>query len=86
MTTFERESVEFLPVTITVDGVVATSNVTFCLTPEGVRPVTFATPASVAGKTGIMVSGLAPGVYRVWAKVTSTPEIPVLNCGYITIS
>jgi hypothetical protein len=83
---YERESVEFQPVTITVDGTAVTTGVTFCLAPDGVRPVTFAAPATVAGKIGVLVTGLTPGAYRVWAKIASNPETPILNCGYITIT
>jgi hypothetical protein len=83
---YERESVEFQPVTITVDGTPVTSGVTFCLAPDGTRPVTFTTPAAVNGKIGVLVTGLTPGAYRIWAKVTANPETPVLNCGYITIT
>jgi hypothetical protein len=83
---YERETTEFQPVTITVDGASVTTNVTFCLAPDGVRPVTFTAPATVAGKIGVLVTGLTPGAYRVWAKITSNPETPILNCGYITIT
>lgn len=83
---YERESTEFQAVTITVDGTPVTSGVTFCVAPDGTRPATFTAPTTVAGKIGVLITGYQPGVYRVWAKVTSNPEIPVLNCGYITIT
>lgn len=86
VSSYERESTEFQPVTITVDGTVTTAGVTFCVAPNGTRPATFVAPTTVNGKIGVMVTGLQPGIYRVWAKVTSNPETPVLNCGYITIT
>ncbi|MDF9748644.1 hypothetical protein M2428_000074 [Arthrobacter sp. ES3-54] len=83
---YERESIEFQPVTVTVDGAVVTTGVTFAITPHSDRPVTYIAPTTVAGKTGVMVQGLTPGLHAVWAKVASTPEAVVINCGTIIIT
>lgn len=83
--TYPRESVEFQPVTVTVDGVAVTTGVTFAVVPYGDRPVTFVAPTTLGGKIGVMVSGLGVGVYRVWAQVTSAPETPVIDCGTFTV-
>lgn len=88
MNRYERESIEFQPITVTVDGVAVTTGVTFAITPNGTRPATYTytAPATVAGKTGVMVQGLQPGAYNIWAKVASTPETVVINCGSIYIT
>ena len=86
MTSYERESIEFLPVTVTVDGQPVTAGVTFCIAPQSARPTEFAAPVTLGGKIGVMIQGLTPGGYRIWAKVTSNPETPVINCGYITVT
>jgi len=85
MNTYERESIEFQPVTVTVNGAPVTSGVTFAITPNGTRPLAYVAPTTVDGKIGVMVQGLAHGLYDVWAKVNSTPEAVVINCGYISV-
>lgn len=86
MNRYERESTEFQPVTVTVDGTAVTSGVTLAITASGQRPVTYAAPVTIDGKAGVMVQGLQPGAYNVWAKVDSTPETVVINCGSILIT
>jgi hypothetical protein len=83
---YERESIEFQPITVTVDGAVVTTGVTFAITPNGTRPLAYSTPTMLGGKAGVMVQGLQPGVYNVWAKVASTPETVVVNCGPIVVT
>ena len=53
--------------------------------PNGTRPTTYTMPATVAGQTGVMVQGLAPGLHTVSAKVDSAPETVVIGCGAITV-
>jgi len=87
MTTFERESIEFQPVTVTLDGQpVNTAILALAIVPHGSRPTTFTAPTIINGKPGVMIQGLTPGVHKIWAKVTSNPETPILACGYITIT
>ena len=85
-TGYPRESVEFAPITITVDGTPVTTGVTVALVANGTRPTTWVTPTTLAGKIGVMLTGLTPGLYNVWAKVTSSPETPVIDCGFISIT
>ena len=85
MSSYERESIEFQPVTVTVDGDVVADGVTFAITPNGTRPLVYAAPTTVDGKIGVMIQGLTPGLYSVWAKVASTPETVVMKCGTITV-
>ena len=83
---YPRETTEFQAVTVTVDGAVVTTGVTFCVVPDQARPVTFITATSLSGKIGVMVTGLAPGNWRVFAKVASSPETPVIDCGLFTVT
>ena len=84
--TYPRETVEFQAVTVTVDGTVVTTGVTFCVVPDGARPVTFIAATTLSGKIGVMVTGLTPGNYRVFAQVASSPETPVIDCGLFTVT
>lgn len=80
---YPRETVEFIPVTVTVNGAVIITGVSFAVTAAfNVRPVTFNAATILNGQTGFMVSGpTAVGSYRVWAKVSDAPETPVIDCG-----
>lgn len=84
--TFIQESVEFQPIEVKVDGTVVTSGVEFGVTALGARPpASWVAPTALSGKIGIMVSGYAVGTWQVWAKVTSAPETPILDCGYFIV-
>jgi hypothetical protein len=83
---YPRESVEFQPISITVDGSPVTSNVAVAVVADGARPVTWVTPTTLGGQIGVMVGTYAVGPWRVWAQVTSNPEIPVIDCGDFIIT
>lgn len=83
---YPRESVEFQPVTVTRGGVALTSGVSFAIVPDGDRPVTFIAAVTIGTQIGVMVQGLAIGTYRIFAQVDSTPEVPVIDCGYFYIT
>lgn len=86
MIVIERESVEFVPVTITVDGVETQDAVTLALVEGGTRPTTFTDRYDLEDEIGILTTGeLDPGTYTVWYKVTDSPEIPVGRAGQIYI-
>ena len=78
---YPKESVEFQPVTITVDGVAVTSGVKLSVVAYGSAPGTFVNPTVLGSQIGFMVGTYAPGNYGVWAQVTDSPEIPVIDCG-----
>lgn len=84
--TYPRETVEFQAVTVTVDGVAVTTGVTFAIVPDGTRPTIFTAATTLGGKIGVMVSGFTPGNFRVFAKVASSPETPVIDCGIFTVT
>ena len=83
---YPRETVEFAPITITVDGTPVTTGITVALVGNGARPSVWVAPTTLNGKIGVMLTGLAPGLYNVWAKITSSPEIPVIDCGIISVT
>jgi len=85
MNIYERESIEFQPVTVTVNGAPGTSGLTVAIPPNSTRPLAYGAPTTVDRKIGVMVQGLAHGLYDVWAQVASTPETVVMNCGYISV-
>ena len=79
--TYPRETVEFIPVVVTVNGAEVTTGVEFSLVPDGSRPTTWATAAILSGSIGVLISSLTPGLWSVYARVSATPETPVINCG-----
>ena len=83
---YERESVEFQPVDVKLAGVSITESVSFSIVPDGDRPVTFVPAGVYGGKAGVMIQGLGPGTYRIFAKVNNSPEVPVIDCGYFYVN
>jgi len=86
MNSYPRETVEFIPVTVTVDGVAVTSGVTFAVVADGVRPSTFSAATTLGGEIGVLITTPTIGRYTIWAKVTASPEAVVINCGSYDVS
>lgn len=85
-TIIERESIEFVPVTVTLDNEPVQDGVTLALTPAGSRPTTFTDRYDLDDQIGILTPGdLTPGTYTVWYKITDNPEIPIGRAGQIYI-
>lgn len=87
MIAIERESIEFIPVTVTVDDVVTQTGVTLAILAIGTRPTAFTARYELEGEIGILVNGptLGPGTFTVWYKITDSPEIPVGQAGNILV-
>lgn len=86
MNTYPRESTEFLEVIVEVDGEQVT-DYQVQLAPYNERPGSeWAAPVQADGKRGVMVTGLQPGMYRIWAKVSDNPETPVVDCGLVLVT
>jgi hypothetical protein len=85
---YERETLEFQPVSVTLDDVEITTNVEFAVLLGNARPVEldWATPTTLDDRIGVMVDSLTPGTYAVWARITSTPEVPVIDCGRFRVT
>lgn len=79
--TYQRETKEFQPISIKVDGVEVLEGVEVSVIPSGTRPTEWSAPFTLDGKLGVMIEGFVPDTYQVWAKITSVPEIPVIYCG-----
>lgn len=86
MNRYPRETDELLPAPVERNGVIATSGVQYAITADTARPTTWTAPYVVDGVSGVRVTGLAPGVWRVWAKVTGTNESPVIDLGNFTVT
>jgi hypothetical protein len=86
VSTIPRESVEWWPFVVTVDGVPVTSGVETAITATSARPVSW-NPATVRdGKTVVRIAGLMPDAYRVWARITRSDETAVVDLGVFSVS
>jgi hypothetical protein len=83
---YPRESVEFIPVLISKDGVTVTTNIETAIVAKNARPSGYVSAVLLSGATGALISGLAVGNYDLWARITSSPEVVVLLCGSFSIS
>ena len=87
--TFQRESTEFLAIAVTKDnGDPIVTGVLVCSTGSEARPDPgdWVAAMELDGKIGLMVGpDWEPGAYRAWAKITSTPETVVLDCGLFRV-
>ena len=87
MDSYPRETVELVSVVVTVDGTPVTENVQVAVTPayDGTRPADWVDATVLGDSIGYMLGALTatayPATFRVWAKVTDTPEVPVVDCG-----
>lgn len=86
MNIYPRESVEFQPVPIYKDGILKVTDIEYSIVGENERPGVYAAAATLAGATGFLVGTYTEGTYRVWARITDSPETPVLDCGIFGIS
>jgi len=86
MDNFPRETNEFLPVIVTLNGLLVLTGVTFADVPDGTRPVSWVAAVSLNGQIGVTVAGYAAGRRRVFAKVVANPEAPVIDCGVYTVT
>lgn len=87
MSSYPRETVEFVPVVVTVDGTAVTAGVEVSITESlATRPTEWNAADTLDGKTGFMIDHETPGNRYVWARITDNPEVPVVYCGAITIT
>jgi hypothetical protein len=60
---------------------------TLQVAPYGSRPSdAWIAPVRLDDEWGLMVQGMDRGTYRVWAKVSDNPEIPVIDAGVFLVS
>lgn len=82
-----RESQEFVVIDLRIDGQRVTTGLEISITTDDTRPVVW-TPATTTttGKTGTPISGLTPGDYTVWVRITQAGETPVRMAGILVIT
>jgi len=87
MNSYPRETVELVPLTVTVNGTPVTSYST-AMVSDGTRPTVWTAAVTVGGSTGVMLPGTATKAdrLRIFAKITDSPEIPVMDLGTITLT
>ena len=83
---YPRETIEFIPVTVTVDGTPVTTGVMFSITRLHERPTVWVEPIILEDRIGVMTQHQTPGTYLVWAKVSDDPETPVILCGAYVVT
>ena len=81
-----RETVEYIPVVVTVNGAVTTTGIEFAVTPDGTRPPSWTAAVVLSGAPIVLLTGLSPGQWNVWARVSESPEIVVIECGPIVVT
>lgn len=83
----QRETLEFIPIAVTVNGEAVTQNVEFCIVGLDERPTAFAAAVTLDGSIGVMIdaSALGVGLFRIFAKITDSPEVPVIDAGTFRI-
>lgn len=70
-----------------VGGAVITTGIEYAVTSErGARPTVWTAPTILENKTGIIIDQYVPGDYVLWARITSSPEKPVLTVGQFRIT
>lgn len=85
MNSYPRETIEFIPITVTRDGQTYTTFDT-AITPRTGRPQTWEPALTLEGTPGVLISGLPPGIHKLWARINDTPEQPVIEVGSINIT
>lgn len=92
-TSIDRDSIEYLRVPVSGPAGVDLSTLVMkiAVTTAAVRPVTgdfvTATWDAATNEAKVLVGPLVtPGVRAVWLKITSTPEIPVMQAGAVAVT
>lgn len=84
--TVPRETDELIPVVVKRDGVVITAGLEFCIVAGSTRPSTWTGTIEASGKPCIQVQSLTPGKYRVYVRIPTASESPVIDAGRLIVS
>lgn len=85
--TYPQETKEFQPIRVRVDGVEVLTGVEVAVVAPSARPTTWVAPSIMeSGQLAILVDGIAPGSWNVWAKVTTVDEAAVIYCGNFKVT
>lgn len=81
--TYPQETKEFQPIRVKVDGVEVTEGVEIAVLPTNTRPEDewIAAVLLTNGHLGFLIDDMEPGIWNVWARVTTDDELVVLHCG-----
>lgn len=87
MSTYPQETKEYQPIKVFVDGIEVFENVDVAIVPTNTRPTVWS-PAIVldSGHLAVLVDGLDPDIWNVWARVTTDDEIAVIYCGNFRVT
>ncbi len=78
---YPSDTNEWAAISVTVNDVVITTGVEFAILPVGSSAAKTWTPAVIRdGKTGVQITGFAVGFYEISARVTSAPDLVVIDC------
>lgn len=87
MISLPRETKEYIPVTVQIDGVTTNTGVELVVMPANARPSGWAAAVlDPQGRTMVLVDSLSAGIYAVWARVTAGDEVSVIEAGEIAIT
>ena len=82
MKILQPETVQLVPVTVTLNDVAVEPDVVeLAVALGGERPTVWAAPTVAGDVWGVLVTTPASGLYTVYARVASSPETPVIVCG-----
>lgn len=84
---YERETDEFQPVVVVVDGttLTAVTNLSFSITDLSTRPSVWIAAELYGGAVGLWVTGMDPGTYQVWWKYILGSEVIIRRSGQIVV-
>jgi hypothetical protein len=91
MNKYPMETTEYVTIPIKVNRVAVTTNIEYSVVPYAniqvkPRPDVWVPAVVVDNEPKWLLTPQAtPGKLQVWARVTDQPEIPVIDCGYISI-
>lgn len=91
MISYPRETTEYLAIPVLdtaagLPGTPVTTGVQVSITSDRVRPTVWMAAVVIGNNCCILLTGMSPGLYKAWAKVTASPEAVVLEAGTFEIT
>lgn len=81
-----RETVEYIPITAELNGVVTTTGVSYAIVLEDARPTSWTSATVLNSATYALISGLSEGNYKIFVRVSAAPETPVIEARYLKVT
>lgn len=84
---YERETNEFQPIVVVVDGVTLTTvtGLNFSITDLSTRPSVWIAAELYGGAVGLWVTGMSVGTYQVWWKYVIGSETIIRRSGQLIV-